>query len=239
MKNILTIILGFCTAFAVANVDPQPGPKPKNIGIALFRAWQPMDVFGVFEALWELGLLTPINVYLIDADGSAAMVKPFNPFATGSNTTATVLADYSFDNAPPLDVWIVGGGIGTRDNATMAPVIEFTKKVYPSLQYMISVCTGASVLARAGILDGKRATTNKNAWAFVTQFGQRIRWQPHMRYVRDGNVWTTSGVSAGVDGILGWIEYVWGTNVSTTVTNAMEWYHSGANDDIFGTLHGL
>ncbi|EPS41604.1 hypothetical protein H072_4483 [Dactylellina haptotyla CBS 200.50] len=239
MVRVSGFITALCATLAMATVEPQPGPKPKNIGIALFRAWQPMDVFGPIEALWGLGLSQPINIYLIDEDGDTAMIKPFTPFATQSNTSATVLVDYTFANAPQLDVLIVPGGVGTRNEANMAPVIAYVKAVYPSLQYIISVCTGASVLARAGILDGKRATTNKRSWAFVTQFGERVRWQPKARYVRDRNVWTTSGISAGVDGVLGWIEYVWGTNVSTDVTNVMEWNKVGANDDKFGKLYGL
>ncbi|KAF3935468.1 hypothetical protein ABW20_dc0109799 [Dactylellina cionopaga] len=237
--KLTAVVTLLSAALAVATNDPQPGPKPKNIGIALFRGWQPMDVFGPIEAIWGLGLSQPINLYLLDEDGDTAMIKPLTPFATNSNTSATVLVDYTFANAPALDVLIVPGGVGTRNQPNVQAVIDYVKEVYPSLQYLISVCTGASILARAGILDGKRATTNKRSWAFVTQFGERVRWQPKARYVRDGNVWTTSGISAGVDGVLGWIEYVWGSNISTDVTNVMEWNKVGANDDKFGKLYGL
>ncbi|KAK6333967.1 hypothetical protein TWF696_002478 [Orbilia brochopaga] len=237
--KVAAIAAVLSAALAAATNGPIDGPKPRDIGIALFRGWQPMDVFGPIEALWGLGLSQPINIYLIDEDGGTSEIKPLTPFATNSNTSATVLVDYTFASAPPLDVLIVPGGAGTRNQANVQPVIDYVAAVYPSLQYLISVCTGASILARAGVLDGKRATTNKRSWAFVTQFGQRVRWQPKARYVRDRNIWTTSGISAGVDGVLGWIEYVWGSNVSTEVTNVMEWNKVGANDDKFGKLYGL
>ncbi|KAF3089196.1 hypothetical protein TWF569_007273 [Orbilia oligospora] len=238
--KIASVITTFCAGLSAAtNVQPQPGPKPQNIGIALFKGWQPLDVFGPIEAFWGLGTSQPINIYLLSEDGVSSEIKPYTPFATNSNTSATVLTGYSYANPPPLDVLLVPGGVGTRNDAGVAPVITFVKEVYPSLQYIISVCTGASILARAGLLDGKRATTNKRAWAFVTQFGQRVRWNPKARYIRDRNVWTTSGVSAGVDGVLGWIEYVWGSAVATGVENGMEWNRVGANDDKFGKLYGL
>ncbi|KAF3941619.1 hypothetical protein ABW19_dt0209361 [Dactylella cylindrospora] len=225
---------------AVATNGPIDGPKPKNIGIALFRAWQPMDVFGPIEALWGLGTMIPVNLYLIDEDGGNSTTKGVMPMASGANVSATVLVDATFSSPPPLDVLIVPGGAGTRaPSPGLDPVINFVKDTYPSLQYIISVCTGASILARAGILDGKRATTNKRAWAFVTQFGQRVRWQPKARYVRDKNVWTTSGISAGVDGVLGWIETIWGSEIATNVTNIMEWNRVGANDDEFCELYDL
>ena len=62
-----------------------------------------------------------------------------------------------------------------------------------------SVCTGAPLLARAGLLDGRRATTNKLAWAWATSQGPKVLWQPRARWVVDGPFFTASGVSAGMD----------------------------------------
>jgi transcriptional regulator GlxA family with amidase domain len=74
-------------------------------------------------------------------------------------------------------------------------IIEFIKETYPKLRYIISVCSGATLLARAGVLDGKRATTNKSVWEWAVLQGPKVKWVPTARWVVDGNIWTTSGVA--------------------------------------------
>jgi putative intracellular protease/amidase len=68
--------------------------------------------------------------------------------------------------------------------------VDYIREVYPSLQYIVSVCTGSTLLARAGILDGKRATTNKKNWTWAVATGPKVKWVPG-RWVVDGG-----GVSA-------------------------------------------
>ena len=63
----------------------------------------------------------------------------------------------------------------------------------------MSVCTGSALLARAGVLDGLKATTNKRAFDWVRSQGPRVTWMPRARWVQDGSVFTSSGVSAGMD----------------------------------------
>jgi putative intracellular protease/amidase len=77
---------------------------------------------------------------------------------------------------------------------------RFVSSRYNELQYLVSVCTGARVLAGSGVLNGKRATTNKSAWDFATAkgIGENITWVPSARWTMDGKVWTSSGVSAGL-----------------------------------------
>ncbi|KAF3917071.1 hypothetical protein ABW20_dc0101256 [Dactylellina cionopaga] len=213
--------------------------KPRSIGIVAFRGWQPLDIMGPFDALWGLSRKVPLNVYFLNAEGGTTTNFIPGTTAEGSQVAAVINVDYTLANPPPLDVVLVPGGLGTRQpEAELAPYIDFVKKVYPSLQYLISVCTGASILARAGLLDGKQATTNKKAWKFVTQFGTGVKWQPRARYVHDQNIWTTSGVSAGTDGVLGWIESIWGAEIANDIANDMEWNRSPADGDKFGELFG-
>jgi putative intracellular protease/amidase len=93
---------------------------------------------------------------------------------------------------------IIPGGIGSRAPAPLLNnTITLVKERYPTFQYLITVCTGAGIAARAGVLDGKHATTNKRAWDETTALGPKVKWIRQARWVTDGNIWTTSGVAAG------------------------------------------
>lgn len=75
------------------------------------------------------------------------------------------------------------GGIGTRGEALVAPVVEFVGKMYPKLRYLVSVCTGVTIVAKTGVLDGRRATMNKRSWAWATAQGPNVNWVPQARWV--------------------------------------------------------
>lgn len=128
---------------------------------------------------------------------------------TGSNFGTSVVPTHTFDNAPPLDVLIVPGGFGTR-----APDLnitrDFIKKTYPSLQYLLTVCTGSALVASTGILDGKNATSNKASWVWATSQGPNVNWIPKARWTVDGNIWTSSGIAAGIDATFAFIEAIYG-----------------------------
>lgn len=111
----------------------------------------------------------------------------------------TIVATHTFQNAPKLDILIVPGGEGVvaLEEANDTSAEDFVAARVGELDYLLSVCTGAAILAKSGVLNGKRATTNKGAWAGVTAFGTNITWVPSARWVVDGNVWTSSGVAAG------------------------------------------
>jgi transcriptional regulator GlxA family with amidase domain len=109
-----------------------------------------------------------------------------------------VTADHSFADAPALDVLLVPGGQGTRREVSNPAVIEWIREVGAQCQWVTSVCTGALLLHEAGFAKGKRVTTH---WAFVEQLRARgdVTVLDGPRYVRDGNLVTAAGVSAGID----------------------------------------
>jgi transcriptional regulator GlxA family with amidase domain len=148
---------------------------------------------------------------------------------------------HSISNAPPLDVLIIPGGCGYL--ADIDPIIEFIKKTYPSLQYLFTVCTGSWLAARAGVLDGKRATSNKQGWATtaeLTGVQEPIEWDSHARWVVDGNCWTTSGVSAGIDGMLALIGEIFGEEVAEKTADTIEYEpHKDSKYDPFADKLGL
>lgn len=139
-------------------------------------------------------------------------MRPLSPDLNkqGSSFELSLNPTHTFDTAPnDLDVLLVPGGAAARAG-TLTAEIDYVRKTYPGLQYLITVCTGAGIAAKAGVLDGKRATTNKAAWATITAMGPGVEWTSPARWVVDGNVWTSSGVTSGIDLIFAFIESVYG-----------------------------
>lgn len=138
---------------------------------------------------------------------------------------------------------MVPGGAGTRNLNATQPHVDWLKTRVddPELDYMMTVCTGTSILARTGKFAGKNATTNKAAfdWVKSVDGAEDVNWIAKARWVVDGNLWTSSGVSAGTDMTLAWIEHVYGKNESERIRITMEWNALNQTDDPFAELYGL
>lgn len=105
------------------------------------------------------------------------------------------------------------------------------------VKYILSVCTGSTILARAGILDGRPATTNKRAWAWATSTGPAVDWVHAARWVEDGDIWTSSGISAGIDLTLAWMGHIYGEEVADYVAMSMEYEREmDAGNDPFAAI---
>lgn len=202
---------------------------PINYGVLVFPTFQALDAFGPLDALNIISSQFPMNLYIIAATLDPVSTKP-RPASTTSNFGQSIVPTHTFATAPPLDVLIIPGGFGTRAD-DLDPLIDYVRNTYPGLKYIFTVCTGAWLAARAGVLDGKRATTNKLAWDGTKKF-ETVNWVPHARWVVDGNVWTCSGVSAGIDGMLALIQECYGKKVaeSTAITMEYEWHQDSTKD---------
>jgi transcriptional regulator GlxA family with amidase domain len=148
-----------------------------------------------------------------------------------------VLPTHTFA-APPaqLDVVLVPGGAGCLDANEDA--LAFLREAYPRLKAIITVCTGSLVLAHTGLLDGRRATTNKAYFSFVAEQRKAVQWQPVARWVADGNIWTASGVAAGMDCMLAFIAQEYGLAMAEKIMNIAEYdWHRDAAWDPFAVVH--
>jgi transcriptional regulator GlxA family with amidase domain len=201
----------------------------------LYPGFQPLDVWGPLDTLNTLSFRVNLNLTIISPDGQPVSSNSGAPIFTAFNSSfsETVIATHSFSNAPPLDVLFVPGGIGNR-NATNITSINFIRERYPSLQYLVTVCTGAGLAAKAGVLDGKNATTNKRAFYEMANHGPKTWWHSKARWVVDGNTWTSSGVSAGMDITLAWIQHIWGNSTAEDLAVGAEYdWHRDPSWDPF------
>jgi transcriptional regulator GlxA family with amidase domain len=203
--------------------------NPKTVGVVLFAGFELLDVFGPAEAYCSRELNDAFQLLLI-AEARGPITSAQGPQA---------VADYSFSNAPPLDLLMVPGGMGTRREVDNPVLMTWLRTRAAEAKLVTSVCTGAGLLARAGLLDGHRATSNKFAFDWVKSQGPRVNWVAQARWVEDGKFWTSSGVSAGIDMALAIIARICGTAAAerTAITMEYEW-HREAGWDPFAKIWG-
>lgn len=171
---------------------------PKNWAVALYDGLDVIDVFGPIDVLYILSLSQQLNLYFLADTMAPVWMRPPLPELNkaGSNFTASFNPTHTFDNPPnDIEILLVPGGLGMRRGNSSEPVVDFVRKTYPKVKYLLTTCTGAGVAARAGVLDGKRATTNKAAWNEIVKMGPNVKWVSPARWTVDGNIWTSSGVS--------------------------------------------
>ena len=144
----------------------------------------------------------------------------------------TTHADYTFADAPTYDVLLVPGGFGTRKAVNNTGLLLALTAASRAATVTTTVCTGSALLARTGLMDNRPATSNKIAWDWVVQQGPRVRWQRRARWVDDGTVLTSSGVSAGIDMALSLVERLNGRELALASAKNMEyvWNADPTND---------
>ncbi|KAJ3755817.1 class I glutamine amidotransferase-like protein, partial [Lentinula raphanica] len=214
---------------------------PKSYGLLVFPTFQALDAFGPMDVLNLLSKNFQMNLSIVAETLDPVSTKPRDPSLNPlrSDFGQSIFPTHTFANAPPLDVLIIPGGYGTRAD-DLDPLYEFVRRTYPSLKYLLTVCTGSWIAARAGILDGRRATSNKNAWTMTTEVGPKVNWVPHARWVVDGNIWTSSGVSAGMDATLAFVQEIYGEEQANTIARVMEYErHEDSYWDPFAKIYNL
>ncbi|KAK2047502.1 DJ-1/PfpI family protein [Colletotrichum somersetense] len=213
---------------------------PINIGTIVFRAMDMLDIFGPLDALQLVAKNRQLNLHLVAANLDPVTTAPqaagMNPF--NSSFWPTIQPTATFDDDLDLDVLIVPGGPGIRAPG-LEPIVEYVKRYYPRVKHLITICTGTSFAARAGVLDGKRATTNKAAWKLITDMGPKVKWVSPARYVNDGKVWTSSGITSGLDLTIAFICQVYGEEMATKVSRIMEYIPNDAEWDPFAEVNGV
>jgi transcriptional regulator GlxA family with amidase domain len=127
---------------------------------------------------------------------------------------------------------LIPGGMGTRALAGDPEYIAGLKNLCEGARYVLTVCTGSALLAKTGLLDGRRATTNKIGFEWASSQGENVRWLKRARWVVDGKYYTSSGISAGIDMALGFVADRHGRAAALEAARQMEyvWNEDREND---------
>ena len=187
-----------------------------TFGILVFPDVEELDFVGPWEmaGMWSKFAEGPEN----------RLIVAQSPEPVACARGMVVHPHVSFEQCPPLEVLLVPGGQGTRREVDNPTLIDFISNQAKSCKAILSVCTGSFLLHRAGLLSGKKATTHWNSLDRLRSLGDVTVLEE--RFVNDGNIWSSAGVSAGIDVMLAFIASMAGEQAAGIVQFAAEYYPS-------------
>ncbi|PGZ52919.1 AraC family transcriptional regulator [Bacillus cereus] len=187
-----------------------------SIGIFLFDDVEVLDFAGPFEvfSVTEADVEKPFTVYTVSQNGE--MITARNGLK--------VQPDYSIEDLPPVDILLIPGGKGVRENEVQNDIIiNWIRQQMKEVKLMTSVCTGALLLAKAGLLDGLKATTH---WASIQTFKKdfpNVEVVENVKFVDQGHIITSAGISAGINMSFHIVKNLLGVEVAEDTAKSMEY----------------
>ncbi|MED0998806.1 DJ-1/PfpI family protein [Bacillus mobilis] len=187
-----------------------------SVGIFLFDDVEVLDFAGPFEvfSVTEVHEEKPFTVYTVSQNGE--MITARNGLK--------VQPDYSIEDLPPIDILIIPGGKGVRENEVKNDIIiNWIRQQMKEVKLMSSVCTGALLLARAGLLEGLKATTH---WASIQTFKKdfpNVEVMENVKFVDEGHIITSAGISAGINISFHIVKNLLGVEIAEETAKSMEY----------------
>lgn len=196
--------------------------SPIHVGAVLFDGFELLDFYGPLEM-----------VGLLEGEAKITVVAE-TPGQVRSSGGPCGVAEAAMAGSDGFDVLLIPGGIGTRKAVVNAEFLAELKRLAEASQIVATVCTGSFLLARTGLLDRRKATSNKRAFQLVKSSAPKVEWMAKARWVEDGKYFTSSGVSAGMDMILAVIAKLFGREKSLQIASRAEYeWHEDSSWDPF------
>jgi transcriptional regulator GlxA family with amidase domain len=220
MSSSIGVIAG--TAFstsAIAEIIHEMKPLAtitKNVGILIFDNVEVLDFAGPFEvfSVTESNNSQPFRVFTLSQDGKSITA------VNGLKVTP----DYSLENHTKIDILIIPGGIGTRKLLDNPNLLEWVKKTHATTQLTMSICTGAIVLGKLGMLDGKPYSTHHDVYEYTAEIAPTGIPQKDKRFVQsDERLYTSGGISAGIDLSFHIVSKLLGKEIAKSTAEYMEY----------------
>ncbi|MDX8350481.1 DJ-1/PfpI family protein [Cognatiyoonia sp. IB215446] len=200
----------------------------KNLAVFIFPGIQTLDLFGPIELLG--GFRDKIALTMV-----AETMEPV-PTRHGQR----ILPDATIHHGTEYDLLLIPGGDSALDVPKNAEAMDWLKSTSTQADYVLTLCTGSILLAMTGVLDGKRATTNKQDFNDTVHLGPNVTWVKKARWVEDDKFFTSSGVSAGMDMSLAIAQHLFGTEAAEWMAEGSEYeWHRDAAWDPFAEKAGL
>jgi transcriptional regulator GlxA family with amidase domain len=186
-------------------------PEMRTVATLIFPEFELLDVFG------------PLEMFGLHPEEFRLEMIAEDPGPVASTQGPRIAIDRTLDQTEAPEILLVPGGRGTRREIDNPAIISWLRDIGARSELITSVCTGSALLARAGLLDGRRATSNKRALDWVASTGPATDWQRAARWVEDGNVITSSGISAGIDMSLAVIGRLLGAEAAAEAAHRAEY----------------
>lgn len=200
----------------------------KTLAALVFPGFQTLDLFGPLEMFGELH--EEIDITIV-AETPGPIKGRHGP---------RLVVDRLLSDGTDYDYIFVPGGPGTPVEEESDATNTWLREASAKAGVVMGVCTGAALLARAGLLDGMRATTCKQDFAWTLPFGSGVDWVRKARWVQHGKFFTSSGVSAGIDMSLAVIEQEFGPRTAERIAREAEYeWHRDPTWDPFAAIYGL
>jgi Transcriptional regulator containing an amidase domain and an AraC-type DNA-binding HTH domain len=187
-----------------------------NVGIFLFDKIELLDFAGpyeVFSVTSELNDYQLFKVFTITQEGTA--------IATVNGLK--VFPDYGFANHPGIDILMIPGGVGTKNEMNKEPVLKWLRQNYETSKVTASVCSGARLLGTLGWLDNIEATTHHEVMAHLQEIAPKTMINKDRRFIDSGKIMTSAGISAGIDLSLYIVEKFCGEKIKNKTIVYMEY----------------
>lgn len=195
--------------------NPPFRPKPRTVLFVLFPGFQILDVAGPLAA-FEIATRFAPNAYRLKLASAKGGMTP--------SSSGVAMPTETIKGQINVDTLVVSGGNGTREALQDDVVITAIQRLASRVRRVTSVCSGAFLLAQAGLLDGKTCTTHWRRAPQLAAMFPNVSVEPDRIFVREGNVWTSAGVSAGIDLALGLIAEDLGPEIASDVAREMVVY---------------
>ncbi|MGC1404899.1 MAG: DJ-1/PfpI family protein [Thermodesulfobacteriota bacterium] len=193
----------------------------KQVGILVFKDVEVLDFCGPFEVF---------SATRLDDDKRREEPSPFNVFLVAEKKGPVVasgglkvLPDYDFQDCPEVNILVVPGGWGSRREMNNARLLKWIIDRSRQLEIMASVCTGALILGRAGLLEGRHATTHWRSLDWMQELFPKAIVEKKLHVVEEGNLITSAGISAGIDMALKVVARCFGETVARATAKHMEY----------------
>ena len=195
---------------------------PLNVGALLFPGFELLDIYGPLEMLGLLGDQVSITMLAAETGEITSSAGPKG------------VAETTLSEAGAMDLLLIPGGIGTRALVNNPSFINSLCSVATYSTTVATICTGSALLARTGLLDGCKATSNKLVFDWVMEQGAKVDWVRKARWVKEEKFFTSSGISAGIDMTLAMIAHFYGRATSLEVATKAEYqWNENPLDDPF------
>lgn len=189
-------------------------------GIAIFEGAEELDVVGPWEVLGVSAALRSEAESGRSVDRAVLVAESLEPVRCAQGMR--MLPDATFDASPPIDVLLVPGGVGTRTEVDNPAILDWLRRTAPVCRWVTSVCTGVLLLHEAGPARGHSVATH---WSFEDDLERRgdVTVVRDQRWVVDGNLVTSQGVSAGIDMTLWLVGEMYGVEHARAVRRQMQY----------------